>query len=190
MKGRLLTSDDLMKMEGQKVWVEASDFIKAGIHIVDVSTKRLLKGGAWWNIGYFNTPGVYEWIEDKPESRKYKTWEAIKMLEENPKLRFKSIMACKYLVSEEYFCSPVVQCKPKDETYNDLIFLNDYWEIVKPEPKPVSFMEAVKAYDDGKTIRVEVEGLVYYRYPKIDEVKAFRLDHIINGTWFVEVDAE
>lgn len=77
-------------------------------------------------------------------------------------------------------------------------------EEIPPEPKPVPFMEAVKAYSEGKTIRCEVvpsttnqvyeyepcgNGIALHGY-KLSTYKgsgtAVTTKEILEGKWFIE----
>lgn len=70
------------------------------------------------------------------------------------------------------------------------------WELIQ---EPVPFMEAVKAYSEGKTIRCEANGSEYIfngkcHRSKIGQGAWFRSERdtilstemILNGTWYVE----
>ena len=69
------------------------------------------------------------------------------------------------------------------------INLNSEWELVQ---QPIPFMEAVKAYSEGKTIRCESDcGSWQYKKEFSDEIKdtkhtAISTHEILEGTWYVE----
>jgi len=94
--------------------------------------------------------------------RKLKTWEMIKALTENPKLKFKS---------EDGHIASIFRTNFQLEYRNHnsnaggnirLLteggFKADEWELV---PQPVSFTEAVKAAIEGKRPTIVLEGLRY-----------------------------
>ena len=62
--------------------------------------------------------------------------------------------------------------------------------------KPVSFMKALKAFDNGKTIRCIYEGDEYFYkwgagYMLADEDKnPISSTEILNGEWYIEGDDE
>lgn len=74
-----------------------------------------------------------------------------------------------------------------------------YWsaEMFEPVEKPVSFMEAIKAFNKGKTIKCELEYGEVIKY-EIDEYNkgslvdeeggAITSYEILEGKWFVEED--
>jgi hypothetical protein len=99
-------------------------------------------------------------LKGDKEMRKYKTGEAIAMLEKNPKLRFKNQENYGLSVNEDNGCLIL-------KYYSDIIsdnnniriadcnkFKADEWELIQ---QPVDFLTAVKAYSEGKTIRSEQE---------------------------------
>jgi hypothetical protein len=64
---------------------------------------------------------------------------------------------------------------------------------IKPEPKPVTFMEAVKAYENGKSIKVK-DGSRETTYNLSGDMAMFKgtndtiltVSEILNGTWYIE----
>jgi hypothetical protein len=130
--------------------------------------------------------------------KKYKTWEAIKMLVENPKLKFKNTVEINGInligVNGLVICwftddgAPISRFTPK---------LNELdWELIQ---EPVDFLTAVKAYSEGKTIRCEYNGEVtkyengkncMYRLMVINHKNAstrtVEANEILYGTWYVE----
>lgn len=84
----------------------------------------------------------------------YKTWEVIKMLSENPKLKFKkhspgnSIVLGAQVIG---FSSFLKLCRTDftDKTLNNNIRLDEEWTLIQ---EPVDFMTAVRS---GKKIKVE-----------------------------------
>ncbi|MBU3208576.1 hypothetical protein KPL28_02865 [Clostridium algidicarnis] len=120
----------------------------------------------------------------------YKTWEVIKMLSENNDLGFKTnignvslkeIDDCKEMVWEEG--------TPFEINYYTLCY---GWELIQ---EPVSFTDAVKAYNKGKTIKCNFDDDVLYYVPSDDfEFNSLEDNNglcissqeILNGAWFVE----
>jgi hypothetical protein len=123
---------------------------------------------------------------------KYKTSEAIAMLEENPKLQFKSIpelyMTPAVLKSDDY---KGIQVTTLDGKWNVCYRVNDTWELIQ---QPIPFMEAVKAYSEGKTIRCEDskwKTRIYEPCEFSNEMKdtigfAVSPEEILEGKWYVE----
>mgnify|MGYP006910608483 CR=1 FL=1 len=134
---------------------------------------------------------------------KYKTSEAIAMLEKNPKLQFKSIpelyMTPAVLKSDDY---KGIQVTTLDGKCDVCYRVNDTWELIQ---QPIPFMEAVKAYSEGKTIRCEIgnnEPSFYSREVAISVLTGKKIygstclidnhggtittEEILEGTWYVE----
>jgi hypothetical protein len=136
-------------------------------------------------------------------SKKYKTSEAISMLAEKPELRFKSQLGNEIYVDK---CGNI-RWQETETTRGDIadlhhLFMKNTWELVQ---QPVSFMEAVKAYSEGKTIRCEFIGYNGKKYTAIYDDKKENskynqlvdnnsdivsdpvcCEEILNGTWYVE----
>lgn len=136
--------------------------------------------------------------------KKYKTWEAIAMLEKNPKLRFKSygdtLYASKYgyiMFEREGYSKDCPAGR-----FEGNVNLNKYWELIQ---QPVDFLTAVKAYSEGKTIRCEIgnnEPSFYSREVAISVLTGKKIygstclidnhggtittEEILEGTWYVE----
>jgi hypothetical protein len=126
--------------------------------------------------------------------KKYKTSEAIAMLEKNQKLRF--VVSDDSLASGHKFLTvgalKRLECTTTKFSLNNEVFLDTEWELVQ---QPVSFMEAVKAYSEGKTIRCEINAEKYiykplgedcYNAVKDDENIAVSAKEILEGRWYVE----
>ena len=113
-----------------------------------------------------------------------KTWEMIKMLTENPKLRFK--------------------CKLESGLYNTVCadngwfkceysyYFNTEWELIQ---EPVDFTTAIKAYQNGKTIKCESEKFKNNRYNIVfgegnviadNNGYGISAEEILNGKWYIE----
>jgi hypothetical protein len=128
-------------------------------------------------------------------SKKYLTSEAIAMLEKNQKLRF--VVSDDSLASGHKFLTvgalKRLECTTTKFSLNNEVFLDTEWELVQ---QPVSFMEAVKAYSEGKTIRCEWEGRTEkwestYKNGSpycgiLENDGAICAKEILNGVWYVE----
>lgn len=132
--------------------------------------------------------------------KKYKTSEVIAMLEKNPKLKFKAV---KHNKGEFIEVVDNRVCWGGDWNYPIYILVNaeqEEWELIQ---QPISFMEAVKAYSEGKTIKCEANGCKYIFNAKrhrsvtgqgiwlrsdTDVIPSTEM--ILNGTWYVEESNE
>jgi hypothetical protein len=125
--------------------------------------------------------------------KRYKTWEMVKMLTENPDMQFKKvsdglIFKCGTKISN---CKEVGRYI--SQASGECALLTDEWELVQ---QPIPFMEAVKAYSEGKTIRCEWEGRtnnwvsIYKNGSLYKDMKEcdgpICAKEILNGKWYVE----
>lgn len=131
----------------------------------------------------------------------YETWEVMKMLTENPKLKFTANSGLEYTmgVDEGYFYFKVFDNngeyvnpdKYAGERFNGNIEVDSVWTLMQ---EPVPFMEAVKAYKEGKTIWCECKNSPtrYYKQSKFDARGRFIIftDHVLEGKWFIEEPGE
>ncbi len=144
--------------------------------------------------------------------KKYKTSEAIAMLEKNPGLRFKKDSGGythKLFVDHGYFrfmvYSEVDELVPQylgGGAFNGNLHTKSGWELIQ---QPVDFLTAVKAYSEGKTIRCEIgnnEPSFYSREVAISVLTGKKIygstclidnhggtittEEILEGTWYVE----
>jgi hypothetical protein len=129
------------------------------------------------------------------EGMKYKTWEVVKMLTENPKLKFRHDICAggtKFLTIKG---QTRLVCEKDMDCLNAEIFTDTEWELIKPEPVLVPFMEAVKAYSEGKTIGCK-DGKHNWEYepsefsPKfsvLNDTKdgVISAHEILNGQWYI-----
>jgi hypothetical protein len=112
-----------------------------------------------------------------------KTWEAIKALTENPKLEFREMKGTNGHKFLKCNLLGEIVCKVDHASYNTLLFTDTEWE-----PQPVPFMEAVKAYSEGKTIECEYNGSTSaYETDKINDTfcKLESLE-VLEGTWYIK----
>lgn len=134
--------------------------------------------------------------------KKYKTSEAIAMMEKNPKLEF----ACGdikngnydklnnkrgYLYWGRYVNHELMQEALSGYMFNGNVAFHYEWELIQ---QPVPFMEAVKAYAEGKTMRCEGTKWKVRTYEHCEfssEIKdtmgvAISPEEILEGTWYAE----
>lgn len=124
----------------------------------------------------------------------YKTWEVMKMLAENPTLKFKNLSfnygkeAYLSVDSDDayaFFYSNV----NTDSSINKMtIEIGDEWELINSE---VNFTTAIKAHNEGKTIYCII-GNEKFTYEatlstvlRDDEGLAISSDEIVKGKWYI-----
>jgi hypothetical protein len=127
--------------------------------------------------------------------KKYKTWEAFKMLEENPKNKFtcfdnKRQMMLVLSVCDDGFVS-ITYDKNKSQLNSNI---NDEWALVQ---EPVDFIEAMKAYREGKNIYCLWGGYKYFyvhdKYGnKLIDIAGttISISEILEGKWYIQEDEE
>ena len=126
--------------------------------------------------------------------KKYRTSEAIAMLENNPEAKLTAKIAgqtCEIRVDNEGYV--MTHFSGTFEGFEGNIGINTEWELIQ---QSIPFMEAVKAYSEGKTIRCEWNGRSKkweseYKngslYKGIEEYDgAVCPEEILNGKWYVE----
>lgn len=134
--------------------------------------------------------------------KKYKTWEAFKILEENPesRLKFKTVtdngtVLILRVGGFGYYHITNIDGAAKGASDN-LHINNQEWELVK---EPVDFIEAIKAYDEGKTIICKLDfGDIAYEpkrqteYGRVLESwsEAIGTKEILEGKWYIQEDEE
>jgi len=68
-------------------------------------------------------------------------------------------------------------------------FINEEWTLVQ---QPVTFLEAIKAFDEGKTVRHDGEFPHTYKYDDGDvrdeNGNCISSDEVLNCKWFIEED--
>jgi len=119
--------------------------------------------------------------------RTYKTWEAIKELTENPKLKFKYDTGAEYgVIANINGDIKLIECAGQKISkclclYSG--FLNVRWEPVR---EPVDFMTAIKANQKGKVIRYVLEDIDTQRhFPPYYNGNIYSTA-ILNGKWYIE----
>jgi hypothetical protein len=131
--------------------------------------------------------------------KKYNTGEAIAMLAENPELRFRDDIGS--VITTSKTTKKIVWEKNATQSEEDFIMYNRAlncdnlhikWELIQ---QPIPFMEAVKAYSEGKTIRCELDGMRTQTYvwgtdSGFKNIRnnygAVAAEEILNGKWYVE----
>ena len=83
----------------------------------------------------------------------YKTWEVIKMITENPKLKFRTYCSDVFKDENGYIVFENIDCI---DGFDGNFKGNEEWILVQ---EPVSFMEAVQS---GKKIKVEHEAIKHF----------------------------
>jgi hypothetical protein len=136
--------------------------------------------------------------------KKYKTWEVIKMLEQNPSAEFKCQYNQKIGIKEgilRWDSGALFKINIegyKDEDMRTAGTLDRFeWELIQ---QSVDFLTAVKAYSEGKTIRCELdqnslkynplnakENVVYGK-PLVTNLfgSSIGCKEILEGRWYIE----
>jgi hypothetical protein len=141
-----------------------------------------------------------------------KGYDLMKAAAENPQQyegkKYKVVGGACIGPSREMFWEVVVDANGRinGKNYENWAYFTDtcILEEIPPEPKPVSFMEAVKAYSEGKTIKCKLsraitgdEEIVYnpshhksglgYGYWIEDSLtRNISTEAILHGTWYIE----
>lgn len=118
----------------------------------------------------------------------YKTWEAIKILQENPTTEFKDKTGRILKLTSELNKLHIL-------TVNHFFNIDAEWTLIQ---KPVPFMEAIRALDEGKDIYCEIDsGKLHYKsgispngyYAVLDEFEGpITTKEILQGKWYIEED--
>jgi len=209
MRGKRLSMKELggLRKSDSKYWIESiNPRVKDGIYHLETNT---------WFISEDNENGfgshcdsvlkeeikVYEY-EEEIVVKEYQTWEVIKMLTENSKLKFgvipsygsSKIPRCIASISEG---GSIVWGDSNDSIYLSEAHIHYKWILMEDEPKQVPFIEAAQAFRDGKDIEVKYislcDGEAINRIFKqsstkgimqINDVLTFYL--AIEGKWFIK----
>ena len=134
---------------------------------------------------------VYEWKEDV-EAKQYKGWEILKMISEGD-LKYKD----KVLVDgDELYVSDTGTLRfssDRREVYSSYFNADNTFIIVVAKPVSVTFLEAVKAYEEGKTITCNLNvDITEYTKPDCDIIMkdkdGFGLssNEILRGVWYIK----
>jgi hypothetical protein len=180
--------------------------------MVNFLGKEIVIDSVWADgSGYTIKGSVYTWTGEmlEPVETKLKAYDVMKLAAENPGeyegKRYR-VVEGSTMVAGGTNLQLVRKCIIRNagfETiesphyglaaYNDTIL-----EEIKPEPQPVSFMEAVKAYSEGKTVECKIDCITYI-YKKEDEdgdplcemqaeeTKAgLSAREILHGVWYIK----
>jgi hypothetical protein len=124
--------------------------------------------------------------------KKYNTIEAIAMLEENPKLRFKTSLNNIMAKKEDGIVWEANSCGKEEIVELNHLVLANKWTLIQ---QPIPFLEAVQAYAEGKTIISETEGIGTEKYKMIRsdsspmesvEGAGITACEILEGKWYIE----
>lgn len=133
--------------------------------------------------------------------KKYKTWEVIKMLTENPNLKFQTFCRnYKRIFNCSSYGNFIVTTYRNDEeidsslgqgNFNGNISINTEWELL---PQEVSFLDAIKAHGYGKTIYCICEDKLIYEPKTKDYNECLEDDcgnavspkEILKGHWYIQ----
>lgn len=124
--------------------------------------------------------------------KKYKTWEAIKMMTENPVLRFR--YSCELSLGEK------VEVEIFVDNYRLINFNCAYldpefeWEIVL---EPIEFRKAVEAFNKGYIIccKMGKDRVTSYNPKKVTDSlngntgASISVEEILKGQWFIDEEA-
>jgi|GEM_PF-1847084 adenosine/AMP kinase len=130
----------------------------------------------------------------------YKTWEAVKMLSENPELKFES-EDNELNIKQTLFVNELDYLEMNNEGCNNDIAGNmnvkSLWALVQ---QPVNVMDAIKAYHEGQNIYCILNGETYVYEASMGHKCIGRLDgytldddsdevmttyELLNGTWYI-----
>ena len=132
--------------------------------------------------------------------KEYKTWEAIKMLSENPELKFES-EDNELNIKQTLFVNELGYLEMNNEGCSNEIVgnleVNDLWTLVQ---RPVKVMDAIKSYHEGQSIYCILKSGTYVYKPCIEHKlanylegytldddwdNAMSTDELLNGIWYI-----
>ncbi|TGE35916.1 hypothetical protein E4K67_22635 [Desulfosporosinus fructosivorans] len=104
-----------------------------------------------------------------------KTWEMIKELTENPKLKFKRLCD-----SRIFYCGNSGYLY-REPGMSEVIGIDEDWELISQE---VTWQEAIQAWVDGKTVRCKKDREIIYfgSWPDFIADKT----NFTDGKWYIE----
>jgi hypothetical protein len=126
--------------------------------------------------------------------KKYKTWEVYEKLTSDRNLEFRRVSdGKKYRINDFDALLPDAVIKGETCCWHG-IKLDDEWELIQ---QPIPFMEAVKAYSEGKTIRCERKsdfvsfkisgkGKSILEMLELDCGATLSCADVLEGKWYVE----
>lgn len=145
---------------------------------------------------------VYEY-EEEIIIKEYKTWELLKLAEDyknegistDKRPRYKNNKGIEVIIGTTGGDKGLFTIEGR--TYKDFL-TNEIWTLVEPKQVEVTFMEAVKALENGKDIRCEILNDTYHYkaednfdealgYTFIDYVygNPISTKEILEGQWFI-----
>lgn len=205
MKGKQLTIDEIkaLKPSDKKYWVErssGSQFYPDETCILSQDNKFYDKNGNSFSqnsiglkTGYFK---IYEWNEVE-EVKTYKTSDLLRIAGEMPETKphFKEEILYTNMAGVKVYCGRNRLYDASRIHVYEGSFTEEEWTVVKPSPIEVSFMEAVQAKKDCKTVRCEYDGGVYIYKGESSwfaDIKqnAICYGEILEGKWFIMEDIE
>lgn len=136
-------------------------------------------------------------------SRKYKTWEVIKMLNENRRLKFKKVNVNEVTLENRDGLVRFYDSRTYLPCYG--FWSDDEWELMQ---EPISFEEAIKKLEKGIDVVCEIEykgNICKYTYSRNtsticgfgvllrpqDECGTYSsvtTQEILNGKWYIKQD--
>ncbi|ASN68328.1 hypothetical protein 10S11_66 [uncultured Caudovirales phage] len=131
----------------------------------------------------------------------YKTWEVIKMITEDKNKKFEATYGTDKLLiyaNDDGFFKMQMNNVACTHQLDGNLQIRGEWTLIK---QPVSFMEAIKAFSQGKTIKCRVpftlvDDLIVYKPSKgvlFTELfdnggAAITQTEILEGKWYIEED--
>lgn len=118
--------------------------------------------------------------------RKYKTWEVVKMLEENPNLKFKEYRWSGVL-ERELFSDKKALTMNVMRGDNGKLFTDSEWILIQQD---VTFIEAFNSKKRIKPVNVDDKGFQYpiywLGYIVSSNAGNYVGNELINGKWYIE----
>ncbi|KJS85015.1 MAG: hypothetical protein JM58_09630 [Peptococcaceae bacterium BICA1-8] len=123
----------------------------------------------------------------------YKMWEVIKMLSENPKLKFnlaKDTDGAFVAIGEK---GRLVWDGFEQQLKPVIFFINDEWKLIQ---QPVTWQEAFEAGLQGKRIKVEGQYLTYSNFNSLHYALHYLVERptyfeaLMRDKWYIEEDEQ
>lgn len=124
----------------------------------------------------------------------YETWKALKMLTQNPELRFHNKQGLRMIINsigQVVVAHEVVALKSVGAIYSCVFPVPavEKWTLIR---EPVTWQEALAAWAEGKTVKcvAEKDQFIYEEKEQVFGPKniwqGVGLEHLRCGTWFIE----